>query len=144
VADIPNTKIKGKCLSPGLVEEQSAYWGELAGLYGSLAMLLHIQEFFSVGAPCDLGCNGDSAMQQAFHDCQRFNPETKHFDLIGARRTIMRQLHHRPDMLYVDGHVDKHKPATVWTESKCIIIACDLDAKAFLNRVQVRSITIPP
>ena len=56
--DTSQGRIYGPCITPGNAKDQSAYWSELAGLYGIVTMLEAICQCHAVTARnAEIGCD---------------------------------------------------------------------------------------
>jgi hypothetical protein len=101
--------ISGRAICPGGPEAQSAYRSELTGLYSILAILHQVCLYFDVPeGNVQIGCDGLSALQNAFEKGPLLSTDYPDYDLLGAiyhlRKISKVTWTHR----HIRGHQDDH------------------------------------
>jgi len=116
----------GRLITPGGPHDQCAYRSELAGLYGIALTLneLSVHQDFT-GGQIKVACDGESALHRCFKPWDA-NPLAKHFDLIQATRTAIRNTPLAWSWEHVRGHQDDTDTILTVTEQRNI----DMDAAA--------------
>jgi len=77
--------IKNKVIAPGGPKEMSAYRAEVTGLLTSIYIVNQLCEFFNItGGRVKIGCDGEAALFQSFHQATPKSVEAPSFDLIMA------------------------------------------------------------
>jgi predicted RNA-binding Zn-ribbon protein involved in translation (DUF1610 family) len=98
--------IKGKCITPGDPECQSAFRSELAGLYGIAATVRYLERKYIKTGAITVACDGLSALQQAQRVHDFVNPNEPQYDLILAIRSIVADSSWQWTWRHVKGHQD--------------------------------------
>jgi len=108
----------GRLITPGGPNKQCAYHSKLSGLYG-ITLTLHelssYQEF--AGGHIKTACNGESALHRCFKPWAS-NPLAKHFDLIQATRSAIRNTPIEWTWEHVRGHQDEGNETLTVTEQR--------------------------
>jgi len=101
-----SNRIVGTGYTPGKVEDQSAYWSELFGLWGILLTLLRFTKEHGINhGGLTIACNGLLALKQAQYR-GLMDPNNAHYDIIGAIHCIRDQLPVNTMFEHVRGHKD--------------------------------------
>lgn len=98
--------IKGKCVTPGEPECQSAFRSELAGLYGIVSTVRYLEMTRHLLGKITVACDGLSALHQASQSYDFVNPNEPQFDLIMAIHSVVAESKWLVQWRHVKGHQD--------------------------------------
>jgi hypothetical protein len=77
--------VTNRIIVPGSGEEMSAYRGEVSGILASLFFVNHLCSFFHIQmGSITMGCDGEGALYQSFHEDTPQSIDTPSFDLLMA------------------------------------------------------------
>jgi hypothetical protein len=112
VCDTTGVALKGANIPPGFQEGQSAFRGELAGLYALVFVITSILEWkYGTDAKdfvgtINIGCDGLSALEQCFDEDKYFTSRKPDFDLVIA---VRRRLAEFPGLMWCANHIEGHQ-----------------------------------
>jgi len=127
-----SNRIQGTMLTPGNPSNHSAFWSEVAGLYG---ILLTLQRLLATdpmaSGQLDIACDGHSVLDH-LQSKKSINPFAAHADLLNACQQMEQLLPCQVTYLHIKGHQDNGYP-TVLSRLAWLSIEVDLAAKARID-----------
>jgi hypothetical protein len=123
-------EVLGRCSVPGPAEWQSAYRSELCGILGSVYCITNLvaKKGITTGK-VRIGCDGLSAIQQVQNFRVTQSALRKHYDLISAIKTLIRNTPVDIEFFHVKGHQDDDATAAL-DRFALLNIRMDSSAKA--------------
>jgi hypothetical protein len=117
--DHSNTcQVQNCVIAPGRATDMSAYRGELSGIYASVFLIYSLCKFFQItDGSVELGCDGQSALTQAFMQYTPHSVDCPSYDLIMAIHHLRHETGISWTHQYVAGHQDDHKE---WSQLSCV------------------------
>ncbi len=129
--------IMTKVVAPGGPSEMSAYRGELAGLYASIAVVNRLCNYHNMDErEITVGCDGPSALQAIFQD-QEENPDDLGYDLIAAYKNELKKANVRWKYKHVAGPQDDAMDVQQLDHWAKLNVEADSMAKGFIAMAKV-------
>jgi len=98
-------RVTNRIIAPGSGEEMSAYRGEVSGILASLFFVNHLCSFFHIQMDSiTMGCDGEGALYQSFHEDTPRSIDTPSFDLLMAIHRYRSRSSLRWQTTWIKGH----------------------------------------
>jgi predicted RNA-binding Zn-ribbon protein involved in translation (DUF1610 family) len=136
----PLCDIRGRCITPGSPEIQSAYRSELAGLYCIAYYVHYLERTHGVSGRITVACDGISALNQTSKNYDFINPNVPQFDLIMAIRSVVAETTWVWTWKHVKGHQDDTRANSELDHWSKWNIQMDAEAKRYWLETKHQSI----
>jgi len=128
----------GMSFTPSINSDQSAFWSELAGIYGIVLTLKYLMaEWESKDMAFLITCNGKSAVDN-LNSTKPIHMSEAHYNLLSAIQNLRKALPMSSNLTHVNGHEDMGTttvlPRTAWMNIKM-----DTAAKKKVDNTQTKS-----
>ena len=122
--------LSADAIVPGPTESLDAYRTELIGLYAMVCAISQLAGDTTSSISVSLGCDGLSALQEAFHRQDPVSPRQPDYDVFGTIRNLRAQSSHITwNVKHVKGHQDSD-PSVVLDFWALLNVEMDTQAKA--------------
>jgi len=133
------TQVKNQVITLGRPQDMSAYQSEISGLYAAIFLIHSLCNFFQIEeGSVTIGCDGLSALHQAFSSFTPPSTDCPSFDLIMAIHQLCKcsQIQWQPQ--YVAGHQVDHAPFEQLDRLGQLNVEADNLAKAHTCNAKLR------